>query len=373
MPVVRDLSTAKRTALLKWLNHPKPPYMRTATVEDLRRALQQAIELEHATIPTYLYTLFSLKDGHNREVAKIISGVVLEEMLHMALACNVLNAIGGEPRIGQQDFVPRFPGGLPGGLRPDLTVSLKKASLEHIRDVFMAIEEPEETSYPRAHHALTIGWFYGEIEKGLKALPADAFSGDPARQVDGWRGPGNLLAVTNLETALQALTEIVDQGEGTTPLDPADGYDEIAHYYRFQEIVEGRRIVLSKDGYSFTGPPVHFDPDGVWPAIDNPDPAALPGDSLARRRAFEFDELYWSLLGKLHEVFNGHPDQLNPAIELMFTLEVAAKRLMQTPLAPGSTATMGPGFRDPRPLATDELQTDETTRRKPRSMKGQPE
>jgi len=78
MPVVRDLSTAKRNALLSWLGQEHSPYMRVDTIEDVQRALQQAIELEHATIPTYLFSLFSIKNGRNREVAEIINSVVLE-------------------------------------------------------------------------------------------------------------------------------------------------------------------------------------------------------------------------------------------------------------------------------------------------------
>jgi rubrerythrin len=377
MPVVRDLSTAKRETILAWLKDPHPRYMRTTTVEDLRRALQQAIELEHSTIPPYLTALFSIKDGHNRAVAEIIRSVVIEEMLHMALACNLLNAIGGEPQIGRLGFVPQYPSKLPGGLRPDLTVSLRKASIEQIHRVFMGIEEPEETLHPRARHALTIGWFYGQIESGLKALheqdPGLFRLGDPARQVVGWRGPGELFAVDSLETAMKAIREITDQGEGTSPINPADGYDEIAHFYRFEEIVRGRRIVLTPDGYSFTGPEVRFDPDGVWPMIDDPNPSKLPDGSLVRRRSDEVDDLYWSLLAVLHEAFNGRPDRLNGAIELMFSLEVAAKKLVQTPIAPGAQQTAGPAFRDPRPLpASAELPTDPSTRRKPLTMKGQP-
>jgi hypothetical protein len=377
MPVVRDLSTAKRETMLKWLRAPHPPYMRTATLGDLQRALQQAIELEHSTIPPYLTALFSIKDGHNRAVAEIIRSVVIEEMLHMALACNLLNAIGGEPRIGVPGFVPQYPSKLPGGLRPDLTVSLRKASIEQIQHVFMGIEEPEETSSPRARHALTIGWFYEEIKRGLKTLhdedPKLFERGDPARQVSGWRGPGELFAVSDLKTAKRAIREITDQGEGTSPIDPADGYDEIAHFYRFEEIVRGRRIVLEKDGYSFTGPEVRFDPDGVWPMIDDPSPSKLPAGSLVQRRSDQFDDLYWSLLAVLHEAFNGRPERLDSAIELMFSLEVAAKKLVATPLAPGAQQTAGPAFRDPRPLpASAELPTDATTRRKPLTMKGQP-
>ena len=52
----------------------------------------------------------------------------------------------------------------------------------------------------------------------------------------------------------------------------------------------------------------------------------------------------------------------------MFTFEVAAKRLMQTPIATGSPETMGPAFRDPSPLP----ETDPATRTRPITMKGQP-
>ena len=49
--------------------------------------------------------------------------------------------------------------------------------------------------------------------------------------------------------------------------------------------MRGRRMVLDGTDYNFTGAPVSLEPDGVWPAIDNPDPNRLHGDSLARRRA----------------------------------------------------------------------------------------
>ena len=39
-------------------------------------------------------------------VAAIIRSVVIEEMLHMALACNLLNAVGGQPEIDRAGFVP---------------------------------------------------------------------------------------------------------------------------------------------------------------------------------------------------------------------------------------------------------------------------
>ena len=77
------------------------------TVASLKRHLPTAIELEHSTIPPYLCALYSIKDGDNQESAQIIKSVVIEEMLHMILAANVLkNAIGGARRINHPRFIP---------------------------------------------------------------------------------------------------------------------------------------------------------------------------------------------------------------------------------------------------------------------------
>ena len=42
------------------------------TLADLRRHLQWAIELEHATVPPYLCALYSLDPARNPEVAEIV-------------------------------------------------------------------------------------------------------------------------------------------------------------------------------------------------------------------------------------------------------------------------------------------------------------
>jgi hypothetical protein len=110
MPVTRDLSPAKRDMIVGWLDiEPQPPMLDLTTVEELRAALQQALTLEHATIPAYLCALFSLKHDRNTEAGDIIRGVVRQEMLHMALVGNLLNAIGGAPVIGRPGFVPVYP------------------------------------------------------------------------------------------------------------------------------------------------------------------------------------------------------------------------------------------------------------------------
>src|SRR6478672_6484479 len=78
-------------------------------IESLRSHLQWAIELEHSTIPPYLTAFYSLHEGHNREAAAVILSVAIEEMLHMTLAANVLNAIGGQPLLDGTDFIPQYP------------------------------------------------------------------------------------------------------------------------------------------------------------------------------------------------------------------------------------------------------------------------
>src|SRR5262245_27089402 len=81
-----------------------------AKLRALKRALQTAIELEHSTIPPYLYATYSIKPNTNREIVKLLGSIVQEEMLHLAIDCNILNAIGGSPKIDDPAFIPRYPG-----------------------------------------------------------------------------------------------------------------------------------------------------------------------------------------------------------------------------------------------------------------------
>ena len=345
MPVTRDLSRSKQQMIKKWLANPvysKP--VEITTVEELRDALQTAIELEHATIPPYLCALYSIKEGHNEEVAEIIQSVVMEEMLHMALACNLLNAIGGSPAINKPGFVPKYPGHLPGGVSPDLVVHLRKCSKEQIRDVFMAIEEPAELGNPPEHFTHTIGAFYDRILEGFENLGNSIFTGDESKQLTEWHGTGDMIKVTDIDSARAAIREIQEQGEGASPLNPEDGYDELAHYYKFAEIVNGRQIEITSEGFSYTGPVIEFDPDGVYPMMDDPELENIPSNTMAYQFAKEFNASYKTLLMSLHDVFNGKPENLRQAIGLMFTLTVQATRLMETKIYPDSEMTAGPGF-----------------------------
>jgi hypothetical protein len=55
MPVTRDLSKGKKDMILKWLDKPERGDMKRMDFEELKKNLQIAIEVEHSTIPLYLY------------------------------------------------------------------------------------------------------------------------------------------------------------------------------------------------------------------------------------------------------------------------------------------------------------------------------
>ncbi|GGQ35731.1 ferritin-like domain-containing protein [Streptomyces griseomycini] len=393
MPVTRDLSPGKRDMIVSWLDSgPHPELLDITSVEELRDILQQAMLVELATIPPYLAALLSVKPGHNVKIVDLIRTVVREEMQHMAQVCNLLNAVGGEPRIGRPGFVPTYPGALPAGVLPDLQVRLRKLSLEHVRDVFMAIEQPQypmvdgkpfkghvispqsvrvtrdgelrhiddddverlRTWFSKAEYEpQTIAWLYNRIARAVISLDRDGklFTGDPARQV-GWPdAPGTLYKVTDSRSALLAVHQIVEQGEGSPHDLDGDGLGdpgELGHYYMFAEIVEGRQLARAADGsWGYTGPRIPFDPEGVHPMVDDPDTYRLPAGSVGRRESLRCDASYTNLLTALNRVFNGHPGELDDAVGLMFQVQVEARKLLAVPSAEGARTVLGPAFQSP--------------------------
>lgn len=325
----------------------------------LCEALQTAIELEHATIPAYLYALYSIVPGKNTQIGALLRSVVLEEMTHMGLACNLLNAVGGAPEIDKPGFVPTYPGPLPGSVETGLTVPLAPLSLQLVADVFMAIEQPEDPlqfrSLRRADTDLvTIGEFYAAIADQLKLAGPEVFSGDPDRQVTHDLGDEKLIAITNLSTALQAIETIVEEGEGTRQ-SPLDREGELAHYYRFGEVKHGRQLVPNpgappdgppEDRYSYTGPPIPFEAAGVRPLITNPSQSPYPAGSVAAIMNSNFNYTYTALLKNLHATFNGQPECLMSAVGLMESCKQLAMEMGQLPADPTQPtgSRVGPSF-----------------------------
>jgi hypothetical protein len=309
------------------------------TLGGLKRALQSAINLEHSTIPPYLYALYSLKRGTNTEIATRIRSVVLEEMLHMTLACNVLNALGGTPRIDGSDFIPAYPHTLPGGIENGLTVGLAPFSKELVLSIFMQIEEPERPLvFPEvallemAAAPRTIGQFYAGIKQAIVAAGDDAFVKPPRNQVtDPFDA---LVAVSDVDSAVKAIDLIVTQGEGTqdSPLDPAMDF---AHYYRFAEIVHGKQLIPNPNAtpktppdqrFHFAGPVIPFTPGDVYAVPVNPKRADYP--PAAQHVCDKFNFTYTSMLKSLNATVNGQPDQFQAAEDSMHSLRSQAIAMM---------------------------------------------
>jgi Ferritin-like len=371
MPVTRDLSAAKRAMLLKWLD--RPLYMRIESADDLQAALQVAIELEHSTIPPYLTAYYSIKPGANVEVAQLIYSVVIEEMYHMAQVCNLMIAIGGRPRIGHPRFVPRYPGPLPGGLRSGLTVRLRKCSIEQVRDVFMSIEDPHLAREAIKGHvgpddpvdvfSQTIAWFYGKLRTSIVRLAraGTVQFGNTERQLAAWPGSEGrpetkdltLKVITDVDGAVAAIDAITEQGAGIDPADPDTKAGELAHYFKFAEIVAGRRIVRNTTGFSYDGDKIPFDPDGVYPMMDDPEIGKLQPGSKGYILSSQFAQTYQALLRGLDRTFGGEPGAIAGAVGTMYSLDVTARQLMQAPTVrlDGSTdgSTAGPSFQLPYP------------------------
>ncbi|MGQ4390169.1 ferritin-like domain-containing protein [Streptomyces sp. SAS_270] len=342
-----------------------PSTARIATLESLREHLQWAIELEHATLPPYLCALYSLDSAKNPDAAQAVGSVFVEEMIHLALAANLLNAVGGQPRLDTPQMLPRHPRPLPHGDR-SLELSLVPFGAEAL-EMFLRLEQPALPSAPaEGDNYETIGQFYDAIEEGLRHLCAElgereVFCGDPARQVTA--GPfshtgGQLAAVTDLASALAALEEIVEQGEGTARGEVWDGdqdifhpeRDEVSHYYRFQELKLGRRYRRDDTPKSGpTGEAVAFDLAGVRPMRRNQRMADHLMGSPIRTAQEEFNRTYCGMLHQLEHAFNGTPNALGAAIGMMYALKAQAQGLMEMPDEDGTTA--GPTFEYVEPEA----------------------
>ncbi|KAL9973993.1 hypothetical protein ACROYT_G020520 [Oculina patagonica] len=447
MPVTRDLSRDKQNMIFKWLNRPCPgEEVEDFTLDLLRQHLQTALEIEHATIPTYMTALATIKENYNTEVQDIFKQILIQEMLHLALAANLLNAVGGKPVLFSSNFLPLYPTRLPGGLMPTLQVPIEKCTIALIADIFMAIEQPSITadfvtssepstpeeeeegitpgadpnqhlkvtgeydtkedsstsikrkkcgdipsknmkgghSYPDEikpifhKHYNTIGEFYDHILRAFTFLTNNGtnetiFSGDKSKQLSfdfPFGRYGRLIKVTDFESAKKAIQEIIREGEGSSPCNPLDwskNNGDLSHYFLFKSIAESHKIKvynfsdeeyddttagigkettplfkICHGEYFFNGSKIFFDPDGVWPMVNNPRLRKLVPGSRADVLNREFNKLYTNLLRSLEVTFNGHPDKFGDALGLMFSIDRHLKTLVRTPLEQDGDPTVGP-------------------------------
>jgi CDGSH-type Zn-finger protein/uncharacterized Fe-S cluster protein YjdI len=254
--------------------------------EQLLYWLHEAAEIEHHLMCCYLYAAFSLKrteprwsDAQREAVARwreAILSVVYEEMSHLALVANLMNALGAAPHMNRPAFpveAGRYPAGFVIRLQP-----FSAATIEH----FKFLERPAASDLadaqafaPRKHYAraipegrlspgprdyATVGELYELLLRSLKTCAAAQgeaalFVGDPALQVDAQLAPlPGVIAVTGLASARQAIATIVTQGEG------AGSEEADSHFCRFTRIGEELAVLAAADPA--------FEP--AWPAATNP-------------------------------------------------------------------------------------------------------
>ena len=241
----------------------------------LGKLLQSALQLEFATIPPYLSAAFSIKKD-NEEINQLIIRVAKEEMLHMTVVANLMNAIGVTPNIA--GAVPDYPYKL-NLFDPPIQLHLQSFSLQLVNNLFMRIEAPEDpidysspvpalapaTPAADAERPETIGQFYAEI---IELINSDTIPNlfknaerDAYKQIEVTPNFQRIAYTSNdddheyplkedinfiikdKESAVRHLTWVVDQGEGATPLNPLTPAGITGHYYRFESILKGRYLV----------------------------------------------------------------------------------------------------------------------------------
>lgn len=310
--------------------------------------LQLALGIELCVLPPYLYALWSIKPASEGasvaagEAANILRSVIYEEMLHASLAANVISSLGAAPHF--MAHLMRYPGPLPGHVATGpyaFDVSLAPLSPQTIA-TFLRIEAPEWAP-PEAGAAaegwITLGAFYTGVMQQLRGLPPESFGKGPQMAAQHNPGPGRLLAVSDLASALAAIETIIDQGEAHAPPKivgddqsfELDADHEVAHYYQFQAIrsyFDASQIDAASDLY-----PVIADPDAR---------RYTPAQQAANRH---FNRLYTELLATLASTYaTPAPAAFGTPTRLMRGLTHAAAVLRQAGRVPGTPWLAGPTF-----------------------------
>jgi len=242
------------------------------TIDALRDHLVHATMVELSTVPLYLYAAYSIKtSGYSQwspgmSAFRTIRSVVIEEMLHLCLARNLLVAIGGDVTFYNKGIVFVYPNDMLHHT-PPLQLRLEPASVGLMNRVFMPLEKPMDIgAEPEPGFYHTLGQFYAAIEQGFEYLDRNDHdelwrSPQTGRQYSRayWNddGGGAPIEVSDLDSARLAIRTIVEQGEGETPsttlqaslgseervpvsfVHPVEGLDELSHYAKFERIARG--------------------------------------------------------------------------------------------------------------------------------------
>jgi hypothetical protein len=346
------------------------PKIVVAHREDLWWLLAEACRLEHMIMCQYVFAEWTLKDtsdgvtGEQSEAIErwrgVLRGIAIEEMLHLALVANVMSSIGAAPYFGRPNF-PQRSGYFPESIQLDL-MPFGEPALKH----FLFLERPEgmeredaegfvptaprrdplseSEAMPRGQEFLTVGHLYRGIEDGLTRLTHDLgeralFVGSPRAQAtpDMFRWP-QVVAVTDLDSALRAVGEIIEQGEG------ARGHWEDAHYGRFLRIWDEYHALRAADPTFEPARPVV--PAFTRQPFDLTDPVTVITNPEAHRVA-EITTIAYEVVLHLLTRFFTHTDETDEQLELLISaafdlmgdiIRPLGHTLTQLPVGPGADA-----------------------------------
>ncbi len=254
------------------------------TAEHLLDHLQKAVYLELWTIPLYLTAAYSLQvpgtsaqnppalqpvrspKNPNRSREQVafnhIYSIAVQEMLHLELASNVLNALfgakGGSPKF-TGEWAPRY------GHFPSWIGVKAQIELAAVSDAQMSLLATVETPEPRTDPAPngpqpvydSIGQFYKAIEQGIDQLWDQLYDpsadhrqksefANPKFKGDDYTGFSARIfgdSATARKQADHMIEAIIGQGEGSRgpfippdlrPEDLEDLEDRVSHFARFR-------------------------------------------------------------------------------------------------------------------------------------------
>ncbi len=329
------------------------------TLPELRTYLQAAMEVEHLTIPVYMTGLYTIRPGTNRTAYYAIRAVLMEEMLHMTLAANLLNAVGGAPTVGT-GFVAEYPARLPFSGETVPSIGLQHFSPAALK-TFLRIEQPRAITPDTAPGDgwTSIGQFYDTVREGLehliRTLGHDAVfaGGRPGHQVgpeDFYNSGGEVFAVDGRNSALEALETITEQGEGVhgTIWNSNDRFGEqpeLAHWFRFNEIFTGRSYgPHDRPRDRPSGPLIDVTWNDAYPIHGDSkvaDYRRFESTSAVYAQAVAFNSRYAVLLRYLDSAFNGRPRDMALAVPTMLELRDRAEQLYRNPHPDPAQAARG--------------------------------
>lgn len=238
------------------------------TKEDLYQHLQWAAEVEFWTVPLYLTALYSIKglDQNYQEdypaAAKVVESIVIEEMLHLELVCNLANALSYTPGFAPPNYQPggQIPFIHPAQVPPELQgYEVKAGPLDQDQlKLFCVIELP----LPKGDHDWankdeydSIGEMYDALTLGVTKLWDACFVGAEKNQRQKFQFKdftGFKQQATDLDSALQAIQTIVAEGEGADATGDVPGTDQpgadptydpdqiekvLSHYQKFHALL----------------------------------------------------------------------------------------------------------------------------------------